>query len=214
MAENSNTPARATTKAVTPTLKAPDSSLHVAKDLANFIKTNKLCSNIQGKEYVQVEGWQFAGSRLGIIPIMGAVEDLSTEAEIRFRARVSLYDLHNKLELGGGVAECSNKERTKKFYESYAICSMAQTRAVGKAYRNVLAWLIKAAGFEATPYEEMTDVVDAGTSAEVVPEPAPMRAVVTEQPAPVVAEPLAPAANNPAYATQRQKEEIIRLLDH
>ncbi len=39
--------------------------------------------------------------------------------------------------------------------DEYAILSMAQTRAVGKAFRNQLAWLMKAAGFEATPAEEM-----------------------------------------------------------
>ncbi|HEX8349458.1 MAG TPA: hypothetical protein VF598_05840, partial [Hymenobacter sp.] len=172
LSENTNSAvARATNKVAAANLKAPDSSLSVARDLARFIKENKLSSSIQGKEYVNVEGWQFAGSRLGIVPRMGLVEDLSTDTELRFRATVSLYDLHNKIELGGGVAECSNKERTKKFYESYAICSMAQTRAVGKAYRNVLAWLIKAAGFEATPFEEMTDLVEAGTSASVVETP-------------------------------------------
>jgi hypothetical protein len=32
---------------------------------------------------------------------------------------------------------------------------MAQTRSIGKAYRNLLAWLMKSAGFEATPAEEM-----------------------------------------------------------
>ena len=32
---------------------------------------------------------------------------------------------------------------------------MAQTRAEGKAFRMILAWLMKAAGFEATPAEEM-----------------------------------------------------------
>ncbi len=37
---------------------------------------------------------------------------------------------------------------------------MAQTRAVGKAYRNILAWLMKAAGFEATPAEEMDFIKD------------------------------------------------------
>ena len=31
---------------------------------------------------------------------------------------------------------------------------MAQTRAVGKAYRLLCGWLMKAAGFEATTYEE------------------------------------------------------------
>jgi hypothetical protein len=37
---------------------------------------------------------------------------------------------------------------------------MAQTRAIGKAYRNLLAWLMKAAGFEATPAEEMDFAVE------------------------------------------------------
>jgi hypothetical protein len=41
---------------------------------------------------------------------------------------------------------------------------MAQTRAIGKAYRNLLAWLMKAAGFEATPAEEM-DFADAKADA-------------------------------------------------
>ena len=54
-----------------------------------------------------------------------------------------------------GIALCSNKEKTKRYFDEYAILSMAQTRAIGKAYRNLLAWLMKAAGFEATPAEEM-----------------------------------------------------------
>ena len=32
---------------------------------------------------------------------------------------------------------------------------MAQTRAVGKAYRNILSWIVKMAGYEATPAEEI-----------------------------------------------------------
>lgn len=168
------TVSRSVTKPAAANLKAPDTSLTVAKDLAKFITENKLSSDIQGKQYVQVEGWQFAGSRLGIVPIMGEVLNLSTDTEIIYQATVSLYDLHNKMQLGGGVAICSNKERSKKYYEQYAICSMAQTRAVGKAYRNVLAWIIRAAGFEATPLEEMifqqeqAAEADAGTSAEIM----------------------------------------------
>jgi hypothetical protein len=71
--------------------------------------------------------------------------------------------------VGRGFATCSNKEHTKKSFADYAICSMAQTRAVGKAYRLALGWLMKAAGYEATPAEEMSDL---GTSAEVVTQPA------------------------------------------
>ena len=35
--------------------------------------------------------------------------------------------------------------------------SMAQTRALGKAYRMALGWIMKMAGYEATPAEEMPD---------------------------------------------------------
>ncbi len=54
--------------------------------------------------------------------------------------------IDNKL-VSVGIAICSNKEGSKKFFDEYAILSMAQTRAVGKAFRNQLAWLMKAAGF-------------------------------------------------------------------
>jgi hypothetical protein len=37
-------------------------TLALAKDLAKFIKENKLFHSIQGKEFVNVEGWQYAGS--------------------------------------------------------------------------------------------------------------------------------------------------------
>jgi hypothetical protein len=63
-----------------------------------------------------------------------------------------------------GIALCSNAEKTKRYFDEYAILSMAQTRAIGKAYRNLLAWLMKAAGFEATPAEEM-DFADAKADA-------------------------------------------------
>jgi hypothetical protein len=58
---------------------------------------------------------------------------------------------------------------------------MAQTRAIGKAYRNLLAWLMKAAGFEATPAEEMDFAKDETPTkkpkvfqVEIVPEEVPV----------------------------------------
>jgi hypothetical protein len=32
---------------------------------------------------------------------------------------------------------------------------MAQTRAIGKAYRNLIGWVMKMTGYESTPAEEM-----------------------------------------------------------
>ncbi|RYU79607.1 hypothetical protein EWM57_10290 [Hymenobacter persicinus] len=196
-----------------------DETLHLATDLAKFIKENKLTTNVQGKEFVNVEGWQYAGSRLGIVPIVDHVINVSTDTELKYQAKVTLFDLRSGHTVGAGFAICSNKEQGKKFYQEFAIMSMAQTRAIGKAYRNILAWIIRAAGYEPTPAEEMeyggnqpdAKGGEATPAPQVVAAPAVAAAMkaVPAEPA-VVAE--APAAV--AYASAGQKEEIIRLLNH
>ncbi|MBC6988681.1 MULTISPECIES: hypothetical protein [Hymenobacter] len=198
-----------------------DETLDLAKDLAKFIKENKLSTSVQGKDYVNVEGWQYAGSRLGIVPIVDHVINVSTETEIKYQAKVTLFDLRSGHTVGAGFAICSNKESGKKFYQEFAIMSMAQTRAIGKAYRNILAWIIRAAGYEPTPAEEMEyggNSTDAKVSANAVTpaaapaaQPAAMKAVPAEPVAPAAE---APATTAVAYATAPQKEEIIRLLNH
>jgi hypothetical protein len=110
---------------------------------------------------VNIEGWQYAGSRMGIMPIVDVVNNVSTETEIKYEARVFLVNIHTGLKTGGGYALCSNKEQGKKFFAEYAIASMAQTRASGKAYRLLLSWVMKAAGYEGTPLEEMDSIQNA-----------------------------------------------------
>jgi hypothetical protein len=135
---------------------------YLAKDLAKFIRENKLFNNIQGKEYVNVEGWLYAGARLGILPIvddcirMPASDDKPNE--IKYEAKVKLVHAATGQTVGSAKAICSNAENTKKGYQEYAIESMSQTRAIGKAYRNMLAWIIRAAGYQPTPAEEMVDL--------------------------------------------------------
>jgi hypothetical protein len=197
-----------------------DETLDLAKDLAKFIKDNKLSTQVQGKEFVNVEGWQYAGSRLGIVPIVEHVINVSDYAagEIKYQAKVTLFDMRSQHTVGAGFAICSNKESGKRFYQEFAIASMAQTRAIGKAYRNILAWIIRAAGYEPTPAEEMEYTGNVPTPAaapSVAAEPAPVMRAVTNTPAPAPAEaPAAEAAAPVQYATASQKEEIIRLLNH
>jgi len=183
-------------------LKKSDETLSLAIDLAKFIKDNKLSTIVQGKDFVNVEGWQYAGSRLGIVPIVEEVVNVSTETELKYQAKVTLFDLNNNKTVGAGFAVCSNKENGKKFYQEFAIMSMAQTRAIGKAYRNILAWIIRAAGYEPTPSEELEY---AGN------EPATSAAVVEEQPVPVVVQ-AAPIVE--PGITNQQMEDITRLLNH
>lgn len=135
-------------------LSSPSKTLELAGELTKFITERKLTSNIKGKEFVNVEGWQFAGSQLGLMPILTELLDLSSQQEIKYKATVELRKIDDDRLVGRGVAICSNKEGTKRNFEEYAIASMAQTRAEGKAYRMLCSWLMKAAGYESTPSEE------------------------------------------------------------
>jgi hypothetical protein len=143
-----------------------DSMLNLSKDLAKLIKEKGLSSNIQGKQFVNVEGWQFAGASLGLMPIITETTDLTRrgtepgQVEIKYMAKCEVRNINTGQLVATGVAICSNFEHSKKRFDEYAILSMAQTRAIGKAYRNLLAWLMKAAGFEATPAEEMDFAVE------------------------------------------------------
>ncbi len=193
-----------------------DETLHLAVDLAKFIKENKLYQNIQGREYVNVEGWQYAGSRLGILPIVEYVVSMSTDDEVKYQAKVNLLDLRSEQIVGAGFAICSNREQGKKYYQEFAIASMAQTRAIGKAYRNILAWIIRAAGYEPTPAEEMDYGGNEPAAKPAVPtEKKPtMKAAGSSKSVEVTPEPTAEEATSVRYASAKQKEEIIRLLNN
>jgi hypothetical protein len=143
-------------------INSPRQLQQLANVLKEAIVKEGLYTEINKKNYVNVEGWEFAGAITGIVPIVTMVIDLSTDSEIKYRAEVELRNIHSDMVVGCGIAICSNKEKTKKFFEEYAIASMAQTRAIGKAYRNIFAWLMKTAGYEATPAEEMDDIEDKG----------------------------------------------------
>lgn len=145
-------------------LASPSQILGFATQLKDMIVDNKLFTNIKGKNYVNVEGWQIAGAFTGTFPIVERVENLSQGSNYKYRAEVSLRDTEGN-KVGYGVAICTNQESGKKGFDEYAVASMAQTRAVGKAYRMKIGWLLKVAGYETTPAEEMDAVV-----AEVVEE--------------------------------------------
>ena len=138
-----------------------------AKDVKKFIYDNKMWMDIHGKGYVFVDGWSLTGGLLGVSPLVKDLENLSDENTIRYRATVELVK-EDKI-VGVGVAICTNKEKGKTAFDEYAVASMAQTRAVGKAYRLYIGWIMKLAGFESTPFEEMqTEAVSPDKMAEIV----------------------------------------------
>lgn len=147
---------------VTVDLSKPETMINFAKTLKQVIIENHLYADIKGKNYVLVEGWQFLGGMLGVVAKSDGLEDISTENEIRYKAKATLIRLDTNEVIGSAEAMCSVKERGKGAFEEYAVASMAQTRAIGKAYRLAFGWIVKMAGYEATPAEEVnTDLVNA-----------------------------------------------------
>lgn len=139
-------------------LSSPSDIMDFATNLKELIVQNGLFTNIKGKNYVNVEGWQIAGAFTGVFPIVEKVENLSDGLKFKYRAEVTLRDKDNNI-VGSGMAICTNREAGKSGFDEYAVASMAQTRAVGKAFRMKLGWLLKIAGYETTPAEEMDAVV-------------------------------------------------------
>lgn len=141
-------------------LTSPNEMTSLADVLKKHIVGHKLYTNIMGKNYAHVEGWQFAGGMLGLFPRVKEVKDISKGVNIAWFAEVEIINIKTQDVVSSGFAICSKAESKKKTFDEYAILSMAQTRAIGKAYRNMLGWVMKLAGYEGTPSEEMTKVGD------------------------------------------------------
>jgi len=128
----------------------------IATPLAAFIKRQHMSTNIQGREYVLAEGWSFMGAMLGVAPRTVSISELR-DADgllVGFEANVELLTRDGSV-VGGAIAECSRAERNWGDRDDFALKSMSQTRATGKAYRMAFGFVMKAAGYEATPAEEM-----------------------------------------------------------
>jgi hypothetical protein len=126
----------------------------VAEELARIIREKKLSRSIQGREYVYVEGWTTLGAMLGVTPREVSVE-ITPDGD--YLAAVELVRVVDSAVIGRGSALCGSDEQTWANRPRYARRSMAITRATGKAYRLAFSWVMKLAGYEPTPAEEIPD---------------------------------------------------------
>ncbi len=148
------TPSNVNQSKTSVSLYEPDQMVSFAAHLQTFFTENNLLSDIQGKAYVKVPVWQYAGTKLGIIPMVEEVANQSSDKEICYQTKVALLNIKTNEYVGCGFGLCSNRESGKKNKPAFAIQSLSQTRAIGKAYRNLLGWVIELAGFEAESLED------------------------------------------------------------
>lgn len=124
----------------------------IATELSKIILRRKLFTLINGKKHVWVEGWTTLGAILGVVPL----EDYCrpTPDGFGFEAKVNLVRTTDGAIIGSASAQCTTEETKWTGRDSYAVRSMAITRATGKAFRLSFAWIMKLAGYEALPAEE------------------------------------------------------------
>jgi hypothetical protein len=131
----------------------------VATTLADVVRAQNLIVKIGQSEHVRVEGWTFLGSLLGVFPVVVWTHPvMRDDVQVGWEARVEARTRGGEV-VGAAEAECLTDERTWKGRDDYARRSMAQTRAVSKALRLPLGFVMQLAGFNPTPADEMP-VVD------------------------------------------------------
>ena len=72
-----------------------------------------------------------------------------------YKAGCDIINTSNGMKIGSGFGVCSNLELKKVSFEEFAVISMAQTRAIGRGFKNVIGFIMKSAGYAPTPTEEM-----------------------------------------------------------
>ena len=127
-------------------------------------------SNIQGRRYVQVEGWQAIALAHGCVASSG---DVVREPDGGFRATGKVARMDTGVILAtaegyvgpdeptwfGGVVTSKYGTKTLPKRPDYAIRAMAQTRAISRACRSAFAHVVVMmnANLQTTPAEEVPD---------------------------------------------------------
>lgn len=143
----------------------------VAKSLADLVRRQNLIVTIGQSEHVKVEGWTLLGSMLGVFPVVEwtrPVRATDGETVVGWEARVEARTRNGEV-VGSAESECLRSERTWGKRDDYALRSMAQTRAVSKALRLPLGFVMQLAGFDPTPADEMPKPTSSGDVLEGTP---------------------------------------------
>jgi hypothetical protein len=126
--------------------------------MKNVVEQAKLYATISGRQYLTVEAWQVIGRAYGLSWRVVKTEELP---ESGWMAHCVVAAPDGRI-IAEGDAEAGtigdNPWATRPRYQQR---SMAQTRAVSKALRSALSWVVVLAGYQPTPADEMPREDDA-----------------------------------------------------
>jgi len=127
-------------------------AVKVADALKAVVQSKGLVKKIQGREFIEVAGWQTLGAMTRVTPFC----EWTRETSDGWEARVVIRNAQG-MDIGAAEAQCTRSEKTWNNRDGYALRSMAQTRATSKALRSVLGFIVVLAGYKDTPAEEIPE---------------------------------------------------------
>ena len=124
--------------------------------LYSVVEKQHLFMQIHDKKYLTLEAWEILGKFCNLTAVVEWVKPVEMWEEKGFEARVVVTDSEGKIV---SIAEsmCMSDEGNWKGKPIFQLKSMAQTRAMSKAYRMCLSFIVSLAGYSPTPYEEMSE---------------------------------------------------------
>lgn len=133
-----------------------EQAARAARALKQVVDQAHLALNVGGHEHLQFEAWQTVGHFYGVTALIpqGAVTALEADGQVHGYQAYAIA-VRNGEKIGGAEAMCTRDEKSWRDRPDFQLASMAQTRAMSKALRSVLAFVVVLAGYSPTPAEEM-----------------------------------------------------------
>lgn len=140
-----------------------------ADTLYSVVEKQHLYQEIKGKKYLQLEAWQTLGKFCNVTGEIEWVKPVEMWDARGFEARAVIKTIALEkdeegtiiVKVGDTIAAAESMTMTDE--ENWAdkpmfqLKSMAQTRALSKAYRSCLSFIVALAGYAVSPAEEMTE---------------------------------------------------------
>jgi hypothetical protein len=146
---------------IAPALETPKATLKRAKEVARevkrFAKENpSLTVHYERKPFPCREIVQFCAACYGVTAMVTHTEEVISDQgeELGFVSVAHALSAAGRV-LSGAEAACMHSEGDWQGKPSYQLRSMAQTRSCSKVLCNLFAWVLRMAGFNPTPAEEM-----------------------------------------------------------
>lgn len=134
------------------------SASNKAKILAKVVDQEKLAIQLKKNSplYLKAEAWLFIGKGYGYTP-KSEVTELYHDDRGKCtgaKASATILDM-NGVVVGGAESFCFASEQGKGDQVASQLAGMAQTRAISRALKQLLSWVVILAGYSPTPWDEI-----------------------------------------------------------